>query len=82
MMGEIRGNKRIYPVEAGTATIGRIRDTLYGGAESCHHKREREIHLMGEQVTTTISEREEIHHRGAGNCYHERETDIPSWRSR
>jgi hypothetical protein len=65
MMGEIRGNKRTYPVEAGTAITGRMGDTSYGGAESCHHKREREIHLMGEQVAATISEREEIHHGGA-----------------
>jgi len=68
---EIGENERTYPVEAGTATTGRMRDTSYGGAESCHHKREREIHLMGEQVTATISEREEIYHGGAGNCHHE-----------
>jgi hypothetical protein len=68
---KIEENERTYPVKAGTAITGRMRDTSYGGAESCHHKREREIHLMGEQVTTTISEREEIHHEGAGNCHHE-----------
>jgi hypothetical protein len=70
-LGEIEENKRTYPVEAGTATTGGMRDTPYGGAESCHHKREREIHLMREQVAATISEREEIYHGGAGNCYHE-----------
>jgi hypothetical protein len=68
---EIGENERTYPVEAGTAIIGRMRDTSYGGAESCHHKKEREIHLMREQVAATISEREEIYHGGAGNCYHE-----------
>jgi hypothetical protein len=70
MMGEIKGNKWTYSVEVSTATIGRIKDTFYGGAESYHHKREREIHLMGEQVATIISKKEEIHHGGAGNCYH------------
>jgi hypothetical protein len=62
MMGEIRENKRIYPVKAGTAITGRMRDISYGGAGSCHHKNGREIHLMGEQSAATIRERErEIH---------------------
>jgi hypothetical protein len=69
-MGEIRGNKRTYPVEAGTAIIGKIRDISYGGAESYHHKREREIHLIKEQVAATISKKEKIHHGGAGACHH------------
>jgi hypothetical protein len=81
-LGEIGENRRTYSVEAGTATTGRMRDTPYGGAESYHHKREREIHLMGEQVAATMSEREEIHHGGAGSRHHERETDMPSWGSR
>jgi hypothetical protein len=62
-LGEIGENKRIYPVGAGTATTGRIRDTSYGGAGSCHHKIEEEIYPMGEQVATTIGRRE-IHRIG------------------
>jgi hypothetical protein len=68
---EIKENERTYPVKAGTATTDKMRDTSYERAESCHHKREREIHLIREQVTATISEREEIHHEGAGNYHHE-----------
>jgi hypothetical protein len=70
MIGEIKGNKRTYPVKVGTAITGKIRDTSYRGAESYHHKREREIHLIREQVAATISEREKIHYRGAGACHY------------
>jgi hypothetical protein len=64
-MGEIKENKKTYSVKAGTAITGKIRDTSYEGAESCHHKKEREIHFMGEQVAAIINKREEIHHEGA-----------------
>jgi hypothetical protein len=64
-MREIKENKRIYLIKADTATTGKIKEIFYGGAESCHHKKEREIHLIKEQVAAIISEREKIHHERA-----------------
>jgi hypothetical protein len=37
-MKEIKENKKIYSVKAGTIIISRIRDVFYKGAGSCHHK--------------------------------------------
>jgi hypothetical protein len=77
---EIRENGRTYSVKAGTATTGRIRDTPYEGAESCHHKREKEIHLIREQVAATIGGKE-IHLMGEQSAATIKER-YTSWGSR
>jgi hypothetical protein len=68
---EIKKNKKTYSVEAGTTIIGKMRDTLYERTESYHHKREREIHFIREQIAAIISKREKIYHEKADNCHHE-----------
>jgi hypothetical protein len=62
MMKKIKKNKKTYFIKVDTTIIGKIKNIFYKGIESYHHKREREIHFMREQVTTIISEREEIHY--------------------
>jgi hypothetical protein len=61
-MEEIKENKKTYFIKAGTAIIGKIKDTFYEEIKSYYYKREREIYFIREQVAAIINKKEKIYY--------------------